>query len=326
MPHVRKSPTIHVHVIHHNDLDGICAAAIVKKFYDMMENPRRKMPKIVFYETNYNRPSPIKDMTRGDLVWIVDFSYPPGEMENISRAIELCDGDRRVTEQITWIDHHQTAAAYGYDHLPGLRDFTDKGPSGCELTWNYCFPTIETPEAVRLIGDYDSWRLQIPASKIFYEGAKIELLNPHAALWDTLLEDNEEIAKIISDWGRKVTAYRDNYTAMIRKAYGYEAFIPDAPGTLDGYGAYAMNLYGFGSGQFGDLFEKYPVVIAYVSDGHKFTVSLYSVAIDVGKIAKAYYGGGGHTGAAGFICRELPFKPQEVYKNETCLSNPLRRQ
>jgi len=305
-----------VHIIHHNDLDGICSAAIVSVSLE-----KDDLFNVRFHETNYNRRPDVHLMKPGDAVFIVDFSYPPEEMAMIEAAVREHDGEY----EIIWIDHHKTAAAYGYNYK-GLRDFTDFGLSGCELTWKWCFPYFRTPTAVRLIGDYDSWRLQMPSSKVFYEGAKLELLNPLAPLWDTLLEDDEEIVKIISDWGHKVTKYRDNYTAMIRKSFGYETFLYDGPESPDYHAAYAMNLYGFGSGQFGDLFEKYPVVIAYVSDGHKFTVSLYSVAIDVGKIAKAYYGGGGHTGAAGFICRELPFKPQEVYKNETCLSNPLRRQ
>jgi nanoRNase/pAp phosphatase (c-di-AMP/oligoRNAs hydrolase) len=51
----------------------------------------------------------------------------------------------------------------------------------------------------------------------------------------------------------------------------------------------------------------YPVCIAYVHDGEKFTVSLYSTTVDVSKIAKKF-GGGGHKGAAGFTCDKLPFE------------------
>lgn len=39
----------------------------------------------------------------------------------------------------------------------------------------------------------------------------------------------------------------------------------------------------------------------------QFTVSLYSETVDVGAIAKAH-GGGGHKGAAGFVCDTLPWK------------------
>lgn len=289
---------MNVHIIHHNDLDGICAAAIVNKYYD--GDAPASGPRIFFHETNYNRPIPIENMNPGDVVWIVDFSYPPEEMAKIADAIQI-DKGHDVIDQVIWIDHHKTAAAYGYSFSRGLRDFTDKGLSGCELTWRYCFPDLDIPVAVSLIGDYDSWRLQLPSSNVFHEGAKLELLNPLAPLWDELLKNNEVIVKVICGWGQTVTRYRDNYTSMIRKSYGYET-------SIDGHRAYAMNLYGFGSQQFGELFNQYPVVIAYVHDGQKFTVSLYSETVDVGQIAKAL-GGGGHKGAAGFVCQELPFFP-----------------
>jgi nanoRNase/pAp phosphatase (c-di-AMP/oligoRNAs hydrolase) len=43
-----------------------------------------------------------------------------------------------------------------------------------------------------------------------------------------------------------------------------------------------------------------------VLDGSQYTVSLYSETIDVSVIAKKH-GGGGHKGAAGFVCPKLPF-------------------
>jgi nanoRNase/pAp phosphatase (c-di-AMP/oligoRNAs hydrolase) len=41
-------------------------------------------------------------------------------------------------------------------------------------------------------------------------------------------------------------------------------------------------------------------------DGDEWIISLYSRNIDVSEIAKKY-GGGGHKGAAGFHCKDLPF-------------------
>lgn len=278
-----------LHIIHHNDLDGICAAAIVAR-----EN-NGVLP-IIFYETNYNRPVDVSQINPGDRVAIVDFSYPPEEMEKIEDAIN-CPGVCSGT--IIWIDHHKTAAQYDYSYS-GLRDFHDKGPAGCELAWTYFFPDTPMPKAVSLIGDYDSWRLAMPESREFYEGAKIFILSPESTFWPVLLKDDPELLQMIQAAGQIATAYRDQYCLSIRKSYGYET-------ELAGHKAYAMNLFGFGSGQFGDLFKKYPLVIAYVHDGVKFTVSLYSETIDVGAIAQQF-GGGGHKGAAGFVCPFLLFK------------------
>ena len=44
----------------------------------------------------------------------------------------------------------------------------------------------------------------------------------------------------------------------------------------------------------------------FVFDGTQFTISLYSEVVDVSEIAKKY-GGGGHKGASGFHCKQLPF-------------------
>lgn len=286
-----------LHIIHHNDLDGICGAAIVYRHYNQNADPNDPAcPREVhFYETNYNYPPPVGLMAHGDRVVIVDFSYPPEGMEKIHAAVWA----KYQETDITWIDHHKTAVAYGYS-WPGLRDFTDKGRSGCELAWDYFFPLEPVPEVVRHIGDYDSWRLKIPESKRFYEGAKLSLLNPTAERWSLLLENAPSVFFEIMREGRTAEAYRDQCTAMISRTYAYRT-------SIAGIEAIAMNLYGFGSQQFGEAFHRYPIVIAYIHDGYRYTVSIYSETVDVAKIARAH-GGGGHTGAAGFVCDVLPFQ------------------
>lgn len=292
-----KEKSFTVHIIHHNDLDGICAAAVVNRFYaGLVPAFRGDQPDLTFQETNYNRPADTSRMSTGDRVVIVDFSYPPEEMQKIENAIGYF-----LPDEITWLDHHKTAAGYGYEYS-GLRDFADKGLSGCELAWRYYFPNEMMPVAVRLIGDYDSWRLQIPDSKVFYEGAKTVLHDPLSPFWPELLDGRERIVEEIISRGRTAIEYRNTYAGMIRKSYGYETRLVQIR-------AYAMNLYGFGSQQFGPMFESYPIVIAYIHDGDKYIVSLYSRGdIDVGEIAQAL-GGGGHRGAAGFVCDRLPFTP-----------------
>jgi oligoribonuclease NrnB/cAMP/cGMP phosphodiesterase (DHH superfamily) len=287
------------HIIHHNDLDGICAAAVARYYYQALAEARRAdKPEIHYYETNYNRPADTTRMRPGDRVIIVDFSYPPAEMEKIDQVL----GARG---SIVWIDHHKTAERYGYKY-PGLRDFADYGKSGCELTWDYYFGG-GAPAAVRWIGDYDSWRLEDEHAKVFYEGAKVWLLDPLAPQWEPLFNDNQEALRSILEAGRTATRYRDAYTAGMRRSYGFET-------RFAGHRCYATNLYGFGSPGFGEAFERYPIVIAFIFDGRRFTVSLYSRDIDVGEICKGH-GGGGHKGAAGFVCERLPFAHHELQIN-----------
>ncbi len=282
-----------IHIIHHNDADGKCAAAIVLRYYA----PRMSFPpeRISLYSVNYNIPVDVSQMAPDDLVIIVDFSYAPDEMKKIEEA--LAD---KATGNIIWIDHHKTAERYGYAY-EGLRDFTNKGRSGCELTWQHFLGVEPAPPVVTLIGDYDAWRLKNPDSIAFHEGIKLFCSEVSDPLWAPLLDSNPDVFNLVLAGGQIALQYRTVYCAGIRRDFGYET-------VFSGHLAYAMNVFGFGSGAFGDIFNQYPLVIAYIHDGTKFTVSLYSETVDVGEIALAH-GGGGHKGAAGFVCSILPFYP-----------------
>ena len=282
-------------VIHHNDADGRCSAAIVLKWWSRRFPGQGILFKEVGYKDELNFPAIVE---KNEKVVIVDFSFKPEKMAELFA----------VTDDVTWIDHHETAATYDYGRpIPGLRDFVDKGHAACELTWKHFFQKEPFPRAVLLIADYDAWRLEHePECLQFYEGLKLEDQRPTSALWTDLLQPWGDVkaslrCKMLVQQGKTAIQYRDNYCAGIRKAFGYETAIA-------GHRAYAMNLYQFGSSAFGDRMSEYPVCIAYVHDGKRFTVSLYSVTVDVGEICRSL-GGGGHKGAAGFVAESLPFVP-----------------
>ncbi len=270
-------------IFHHNDADGRCAAAIMARYcknhgYDCE-----------FIEMDYKDRIPVERIDPLDFIAIVDFSFQPEVMAEV----------RAKATHVVWCDHHVTAKDYGYDDVDGFRDFNDKGLSGCECTWRYCFPDVPIPEFAQLIGDYDAWRLQrTPECFEFYEGLKLFDTRPASPLWECLRIDPGLTKRTVTA-GQWAIQYRDNYCAEIAKAFGYET-------EIGGQKAYAMNAYRFGSKGFGDKFHTYPVCLAYIHDGKKFTVSLYSESVDVSQIAKQF-GGGGHKGAAGFVCEQLPF-------------------
>lgn len=270
--------------IHHNDLDGKCAAAIVnKKFID---EPKK------FIAMDYAKTIDFKKVVlTSEPVIIVDFSLKPEAMNDLFL----------VTKDVTWIDHHATAKNYPYQYLDGLRNFEDKAMAGCELTWYYYFPYAQMPRSVQLIGDYDKWALKFqPECFQFYEGMKLIENEPLSFIWDELLDTAyyKKVTEIIES-GKTAIKYRDSYCQGLCNSYGYET-------EIDGNKAYACNQYMFGSGGFVEKFQKYPICLAYIHDGKKFTVSLYSTTVDVSVIAKNH-GGGGHKGAAGFVCESLPF-------------------
>jgi len=271
---------------HHNDHDGRCSASIVSRW-----NKRREQPnELRFIEMDYKLPVPVGEIMDGETVFVVDFSFEPDDMKQV----------RQKAGNVIWIDHHKTAEEYGYDDLDGLRDFSDKGPSGCELCWMHLFPDEPMPDIVRLIGDYDAWRLKMePECYHAFEGMKMEDTEPESATWAEMLDGGGDLDKILTQ-GQSAIKYRDNYCTGISDSHGYET-------EIDGEQAYAMNMYGFGSNCFGSKMEEYSVCICYIHDGQQYTCSVYSETVDVSKIAKNH-GGGGHKGAAGFVCDELPFK------------------
>lgn len=212
---------------------------------------------------------------------------------------------RATGARLIWCDHHKTAAEYGYDDLEGVRDFSDKGLSGAELAWLHFFPDAPTPEAVRLVGDYDSWRLKlVPECLWFRSGIETVPNDANAAIWDNLLTDDWTVArdttKLLLDNGRVICDYREREGEGLCQHMGYET-------EIDGVRAFALNAPRFGSRDFGERMKAFPICITYRHHGDGFTVSLYSETLDVSEVAKRH-GGGGHKGAAGFTCETLPFR------------------
>lgn len=282
--------------IYHNDLDGRCSAAIVGK----MHRERELEGSLEFISVDYKDTDNVRFMDtlyaaiEDEIVAIVDFSFKPDIMAKI----------RELASSIIWIDHHVTAKDYPYQDLPGLRCFENKKYAGCELTWMHFYPLNDPPEVVRMIGDYDKWALLIPESKPFHEVMKTVNTSPDLPIWDQLFCMDQNVKENMVKSGRLIMRYRDNYCRGLCNSFGYETM-------LDGVEAYACNQAMFGSGGFGEKFDQYPICIAFIYDGFRFTVSLYSATVDVGVIAKKY-NGGGHKGAAGFICMQLPFKAENT--------------
>ncbi len=272
-------------ICHHNDLDGRCAAHIMSLWSD---EPVR------FLSIDYKDSFDPCTLQLKEKIAIVDFSFKPEIMNIIAGR----------AERIIWCDHHKTAKDYNCSYTDGFCDFSDKGLSGCECTWKFCFPDRLFPRAVELVGDYDSWRLnEQPECFEFYEGMKLENTHPHSSVWSLLFDHSTGKVWDVIHNGRIAIKYRDNYCQEILNAFGYEA-------SFEGMKIFCLNTARFGSKAFGVKMQEHPICAMYFHDGFKFTVSLYSdkVDIDVGDICKKY-GGGGHKGAAGFVTDILPFNP-----------------
>lgn len=124
-------------IYHEADLDGVMSAAIVKKYF---KGDIDLLP--------YNYGKEIPDVNKYDKVFVVDVSFG-------DRTRFLFDEWEDKGIDVTWIDHHKTA-------IEAVKDYNVKGKrrigtAACELTWEYLFDDIETPDVVKLLSAYDVW-------------------------------------------------------------------------------------------------------------------------------------------------------------------------
>jgi len=265
---------------HHNDADGRCAGAVVN-----MACPGGR-----FVEMDYDKQISFADMVQpGEEVIIVDFSFKPDKMEELEK----------ITNNIIWIDHHKTILDHPFNtpRIEGIRDIEH---SGCYWAWRFYHSMLPMPMAVELISDYDTWTLAMPDSKAFRFGLDLYDHGPTADIWVQLLslDSGSKCIEIVQQ-GETVLKFIGNFGQDYIKSYGFKT-------EFECFQCIAQGVYGFGSTFFGDLIEQYDICIAYEFNGRNWIVGLYSVKTDVSVIAKKY-GGGGHKGAAGFVCSELPF-------------------
>lgn len=274
-------------VFYHKDPDGMAAAAVVYK-YIKENNPSLKIECIGI---NYNMEFPLASIKKDELVYIVDFSISdPADFDKLML----------ITTNIIWIDHHKTSIEKYIDYeIPGLQV---DGTSGCELTWQWCFPGKPVPYVIGLIGDYDLWKfIYGEDTKVFNVATRLYDIRPYADIWEKWLDSDYFPEEELRD-GRIAINYRDNYYASVARSWAYLT-------EIEGHSAIACNAASVSSQLFDTLKIDCDVLITYVFDGKKYSVSLYAKNpdVDVSEIAKIY-GGGGHKGASGFIIENLPFQ------------------
>jgi len=291
---------------YHNDEDGHCAGAIVKRYV------RETFPDVVlrFMEVDYaydNYEEKALDFVKRyntELVFIVDFHFSAEVVK------EMCE----YAKTIYVFDHHKSAADTIAQYPEEVICHCDPGSklAGCELTWEYLFPMDAMPLAVVLIGDRDKWAwVHGEKTAKFTEGLHLHPNYPEDEIWNELLDDEgnrNTIENILHD-GEICLKYRDNKFKGFRDAWGYETSlaIPD----MGRYSCYVINImfHDAVGEMFGEKINEYDVCAATVFKDGLWKISLRTARdnVDVSKICQKV-GGGGHAGAAGAEnLKELPF-------------------
>ena len=275
---------------HSADLDGKCSAAIV----------RRKYPNCELIGINYGQPFPWDDIGEGETVFMVDFSLQP--FEDMIQLESMC--------KLLWIDHHKSAINEA--HAAGFLAYEqtlEDGTGACILTWLHLFPDDAVPYAVQLLGEYDVWDHHDPDCLPFQYGMGAEDGSPDSGIWSALLSTDHKTSECaveeVASTGRIILDYQAKQNAGHAKTLCFDS-------ELDGLKLLAANAGPINSKFFDSRWDadKYDAMCLFQwrPKGNSWTVSLYSDRddVDVSEVCKAR-GGGGHKGAAGFQCAELPF-------------------
>ena len=272
---------------YHNDMDGKCSAAIVKRYYGS------KMTDLDFIEMDYDRPFPFERVAKDEHVIIVDFSLQkPGDFKYLLS----------LTDDVVWIDHHKTAIEkhqYEDSYLDGIRD---TGDAGCVLTWEHYYPKKELPKIVELLGDYDIWAFVYgDDTRNLQAGVKLEDTHPCNQLWEVWLFAESSIHKMM-DNGKLIRKYQQATRKQAVESNGFYA-------KFEGYRCICLNNSGRSSTYFDSVDQKtYDLMLSFNCNDKGWTVTLYNnTGIDASVIA-VKYGGGGHPGACGFQCKQLFIK------------------
>jgi len=273
---------------HSSDLDGHCSGAIIKYRY----------PECEMIGINYGQEFPWNVIGQNEVVYMVDFALQPFEkMELLANSCILI-----------WIDHHKTAIEEARKRSFAVNGAWRTGIGACQMVWKHVFPLTQIPEAISLLAEYDVWNHTDPNTLPFQYGFRMfrDTWPNNQSLWSGFFDSDDGVEPVI-EAGNTIIVYEKNQNEKFCNAYVFET-------VLGKYRAVCCNR-GFTNSQiFDSVWDpiKYDLMITFVRmklPAKKWTVSLYSTKpdIDCGKIAKVF-GGGGHPGAAGFQCENLPFE------------------
>jgi hypothetical protein len=303
-------------VIYHSaDFDGIFCREIARKF--LPEGTE-------FIGWNFGDP-PI-DPPLGK-VYILDLpcdepygiKFPPGKAPLKAEGFD----------NLVWIDHHKSSIESHPKNIPGYRI---DGVAACRLAWqwftaearlieqgsvnreqitSYPFPqkqdyvdrTVTEPLPVRLAGEYDIWDKRDPNADTFQFA--LRAVASEELPWKLLLsaESGHLLTALIDD-GRLIEGYQRRIDEGIAKHRTFDL-------KWEGLTFLAINAVRCNSKTFeAAVQQRHDGLLGFYTDGAKWTVSLYHAPhrrdLDLSAIA-VKHGGGGHKGACGFTCRELPF-------------------
>lgn len=299
-------------IYHNRDLDGFTSGAIVKKWHDELndypDNVGKGELKLIGYDYGMPVPDLFVQIPKGEPVIMIDVSLKMADMAKLARH----------SKNLIWIDHH-ISAIKEYEafmteqeehYHPYFKAVLQDGIAACEVGWKYLFPNELMPNAVLLLGEYDTWR---NGDKLRWEeeilpmqfGMRLHCNSPETFPKGLIYRNYENqvgqsVGEIIKQ-GKTVLKYQ----AMINETQCKKASFEIE---FEGLKAICLNGGGFNSDVFKSVYDesKHDIMMPFQFDGKQWTISLYTTKdeVDCSAIAKSK-GGGGHKKAAGFQVKEI---------------------
>jgi len=271
-------------VYHRSDLDGRCAGAIAL----------RKFPGAQLLGMDYGKPFPWDKVDRDTTVVMVDWCIEP--VEEMVKLDALCN--------LIWIDHHRSAMAGVLELGHELAGLQEEGIAACELAWRCFFPDEPVPRTVHLLSLYDVWQHdEDPDAIAFQYGMRMAKFMPESPDWQRIFASDESDIRSTCQDGEAIYLYQMLQYEQTAKACSFET-------EFDGMKLVAMNAAEKGSLVLESVFDmqRHHAMCTFGwANGH-WTVRLYTThpSVDLSRVCEKH-GGGGHAGAGGFQCAELPF-------------------
>jgi uncharacterized protein len=274
-------------VYHSGCMDGMCAAWVAQKNLEVSV-----LEGGVYGKKLENDPT-------GKNIYIVDFSYPEQELEDIIR----------VCNKLVILDHHKTAMEglekfrRKYEDDPRVDIRFDLSKSGANLAWEYFNHTEAYCWLVRYIEDRDLWKWEWPHSREINTALGSYPLSKEEGgidfqAWEELYKKGvfQGLDFLVQE-GIAINRYKDN---LLDRMMGHKQIMD-----IGGHSVWGVNSCVMQS-ELGerlcnqDLEKSFAAVWYKDRDGIvRFSLRSREGGADVAAIAKTY-GGGGHPRAAGF--------------------------
>lgn len=232
-----------------------------------------------YIPVQYQEPPPL--IEDGDLIYIVDFSYPR----------EMLLDMRVIASEIVVLDHHKTAQ----ENLLGLNfAFFDMKKSGAMLAWEHWHPHEYIPALIRYVQDRDLWKHELLYTHEIY--VALREYPQDFLVWHELtrLEDSIFIEKLYGE-GVPILAVHNKEIQEKATQFHWE--------TIAGYRVPVVEAYRYYSDIANLLCKQHPdapfAACTRIQNGKK-KYDLRSLGnFDVSAVAKTM-GGGGHKNASGY--------------------------